>query len=221
MTHSIVPTLKSLAIVIVVLALLPLVLSDSAQLWLFEENGPVEWFAVAMWLLAAILILWRSVVPRAPAIAYAIVCVTLAVRETGLPPELIPSGKRLLKAAYYLDASVPLLRRVIIGLIIITVLIALIYFLLINARAFFSRRQQRDTGFQLVVLCGIVLAASQGFEALSERLPPLPADMRDAAVQILWALEEGLEALAPVTLILAVHVAGRLPVPTLRSYRRH
>lgn len=220
MKHSIVPTLKWLAIAILVLALLPLVLSDAAQQWLFAENGPVEWFAVAMWLLAAILILWRSVAPRAPAIAYAIVCVTLAVRETGLPPELIPSGKRLLKVAYYLDASVPLIRRVIIGLIILTVLIALIYFLLVNARALFSHRQQRDAGFQLVVLCGIVLAASQGFEALAERLPALPADMRNAAMQILWALEEGLESLAPVILIQAVFVAGRLPVPTLQSYRR-
>ena len=219
MVQSIIPTLKWLAFAIIVLALLPLVLTDAARQWMFSEEGPVEWFPVAMWLLAAILILWRSTAQRAPAIAYAIFCVTLVTRETGLPPELIPSGKRLLKIAYYLDGSVPLLRRVIIGLIIVTVLIALAYFLLINVRAVFSRRQLRDAGFQLVMLCGGVLVASQGFEALSEHLPTLPAQARNTVVHVLWALEEGLEALAPVVLIQAVRVAGRLPVPTLKSYR--
>ena len=219
MVQSIIPTLKWLAFAIIVLALLPLVLTDAARQWMFSEEGPVEWFPVAMWLLAAILILWRSTAQRAPATAYAIFCVTLVTRETGLPPELIPSGKRLLKIAYYLDGSVPLLRRVIIGLIIVTVLIALAYFLLINVRAVFSRRQLRDAGFQLVMLCGGVLVASQGFEALSEHLPTLPAQARNTVVHVFWALEEGLEALAPVVLIQAVRVAGRLPVPTLKSYR--
>lgn len=220
MNQSIAPTLKWLAIAVIVLALLPLVLTDAARQWMFEEEGPIEWFSVLMWLLAGVLILLRSRPPRAPAIAYAIFCITLVVRETGLPPELIPSGKALLRAAYYLDGSVPLLRRVIIGLIIVTVLVAVVYFLIVSVRAFFSRRQLRDPGFQLVLLCGGVLVASQGFEAASDRLPELPDAVRDTVIHVFWALEEGLEALAPVVLIQAVRLAGHLPVPALKSYRR-
>ncbi len=218
MTQSISPTLKGLAIAVLVVVFVSLILDDAARQWLFAEDGPVEWFSAAMWLVAAIVILRRARAPRAPAIAYAIFCVTLTVRETGLPPELIPSGKRLLKAAYYLDASVPLLRRVIIGVIIVTVLIALAYFLLINTRAFFSRQQLRQPGFQLILVCGGVLAASQGFEALPDYLPSLADTVREPVVNVLWALEEGFEALAPVVLIQAIRIAGRLPVPTLRSY---
>lgn len=64
--------------------------------WFAVENGPVESLSVIVWFIAGgCLLLMHRPAPGA-ALALAIVCACLAIREHGVPAELIPSGKALM-----------------------------------------------------------------------------------------------------------------------------
>lgn len=79
--------------------------------WFATENGPVETLSVIVWLIAGGgLVLMCRPTPGA-ALALAVVCVGLAIREHGIPPELVPSGKALMRWSHYVDPAVPALRR--------------------------------------------------------------------------------------------------------------
>ena len=83
--------------------------------WFATENGPVETTSVLVWLIAgACLLLMHRPTPGV-ALALAVVCVNLAVREQGIPPELVPSGKALLQWSHYMDPAVHWSRRLAEG----------------------------------------------------------------------------------------------------------
>lgn len=79
--------------------------------WFATENGPVETTSVIVWFVAgaSLLVLHRPT--PGVALALAVVCANLAVREQGVPPELIPSGKALMQLSHYLDPAVHWSRR--------------------------------------------------------------------------------------------------------------
>lgn len=79
--------------------------------WFATENGPVESLSVVAWfLVGAFLLILHRPTPGV-ALALAVVCVNLAVREQGVPPEVIPSGKALMQLSHYLDPAVHWSRR--------------------------------------------------------------------------------------------------------------
>lgn len=79
--------------------------------WFATENGPVETTSVLVWLIAgACLLLMHRPTPGA-ALALAVICVNLAIREQGIPAELVPSGKALLQLSHYVDPAVHWSRR--------------------------------------------------------------------------------------------------------------
>lgn len=79
--------------------------------WFATENGPIETTSVIVWFVAgaSLLVLLRPT--PGVALALAVVCANLAVREQGIPPEVIPSGKALMQLSHYLDPSVHWSRR--------------------------------------------------------------------------------------------------------------
>jgi hypothetical protein len=79
--------------------------------WFATENGPVESLSVVVWLTVGACLLLMHRPSPAVALALAVVCVNLAVREQGLPPELVPSGKALIQWSHYLDPATPGTRR--------------------------------------------------------------------------------------------------------------
>jgi len=79
--------------------------------WFATENGPVETTSVIVWLVAGACLLVMHRPTPGVALALAVVCVNLAVREQGLPPEVIPSGKALMHLSHYLDPAVHWSRR--------------------------------------------------------------------------------------------------------------
>lgn len=79
--------------------------------WFATENGPVETTSVIVWLVAGACLLVMHRPSPGVALALAVVCVNLAVREQGLPPEVIPSGKALMHLSHYLDPAVHWSRR--------------------------------------------------------------------------------------------------------------
>lgn len=79
--------------------------------WFATENGPVETLSVIVWFLAgAGLLLMHRPTPGV-ALALAVICANLAIREQGIPPEVIPSGKALMQLSHYLDPAVHWSRR--------------------------------------------------------------------------------------------------------------
>lgn len=79
--------------------------------WFATENGPIETTSVIAWFIAgACLLLMHRPTPGV-ALALAVICVGLAIREHGIPPEVIPSGKALMRLSHYLDPAVHWSRR--------------------------------------------------------------------------------------------------------------
>lgn len=79
--------------------------------WFATENGPVETTSVFVWLVAGACLLILQRPAPGVALALAVVCANLAVREQGIPPEVVPSGKALMQLSHYLDPSVHWSRR--------------------------------------------------------------------------------------------------------------
>lgn len=79
--------------------------------WFATENGPVETTSVIVWFMAGACLLVMHRPTPGVALALAVICVNLAVREQGLPPEVIPSGKALMQLSHYLDPAVHWSRR--------------------------------------------------------------------------------------------------------------
>lgn len=79
--------------------------------WFAIEDGPVETLSVIAWfIVGACLLLMHRPTPGV-ALALAVVCASLAIREHGVPPEIIPSGKALMRLSHYFDPAVHGLRR--------------------------------------------------------------------------------------------------------------
>lgn len=79
--------------------------------WFATEDGPIESLSVIAWFTvgACLLVLHRP--SPGVALALAVICANLAIREQGLPPEVIPSGKALMQLSHYLDPAVHWSRR--------------------------------------------------------------------------------------------------------------
>lgn len=79
--------------------------------WFATENGPVETTSVIVWFIAGAFLLVMHRPTPGVALALAVICANLAIREQGLPPELVPSGKALMQLSHYLDPAEHWLRR--------------------------------------------------------------------------------------------------------------
>lgn len=119
--------LRFLAVAVLALCLAPLVLDRETVFRLGEESGLIEQGSVWIWLAAAVWTLGRTLQARRwLPLAFALVMVLMGVREAGLPPELVPSGKALLSWRHYADASIDPLRRLITGGLVLAFLVSLI-----------------------------------------------------------------------------------------------
>ncbi len=184
----------------VVLAALPLASSPSVLLRTFAEDGPVEVLAAAGWAMAGVTAL--TLLPRAGllSLSYGLSLFVLALRETGLPPALVPSGRALLRPAYYLDPTLSMHRRVAMALLLLAVLAGFVHAGVETVAALVRRRPFPLADLRMLVLAGVTLVASQGAEALLG----LPWTTGELAPLSLLALEEGLETLSPLLVLAAL-----------------
>lgn len=188
-----------------VLLALPGIIDPAILTWLVEENGGAESLSVIAWLLAAVYLLWASRPFKGVAVAFAIVFVALAIREAGLPPEIVPSGSRLLKLRYYLDGTEPLVARAITGAIVLSILVSILYSCVTTLRYLLRAGGYRRIDGQLLMLAFMTLAFSQ----LAEAVPAMLARQGLASSAWDWgmsflAVEEGLECLASLFVIAAI-----------------
>lgn len=198
--------LRFLAVAVLALCLAPLVLDRETVFRLGAEDGPIEQGSIWVWLAAAVWTLGRTLQARRwLPLAFALVMVLMGVREAGLPPELVPSGKALLSWRHYADASIDPLRRLITGGLVLAFLVSLIASVVATLRYLWRQQGWRRPDGQFFVLAFALLVVAQLAEGWAGH-----QDTPDADVKVLWALmlEEGLEALGAVFALAASTLRG-------------
>lgn len=197
--------------VAVVLAALPFCFDPATVTAWVEEDGVIERASVAVWTLAALTLLWRSRAPRGLAFAFAWVFLTLAVREAGLPPELVPSGKQLLSWRYYVNADIDLLHRLVTGGLMLAVVVSFAACARAGWRYLLREQGWRHADGQWMVMSAATLVLAQGGEAMVERLlhAAAAAEASPRGLLVALSLEEGLECLGSVCALAAVAAASR------------
>ncbi len=198
------------------LALVSQVLHPSTVSMLFEEDGSFEVLSVVFWITTALAAVCSSRFNLLERLTLAIASLTLAVREAGLPPGLVPSGKQLISASHYLDAAVPLGRRLIEGGVILMVTVSMI-----GAAITVLRMLWRDKGWtslagQLMLWAGGLLVVAE----ICDGLHPVSESVR----LLCLSFEEGFETISPLFVTLAIWAYSRFfaDLPSLAVHRlRH
>lgn len=198
MTYQLKKGLLFLLLVVVALCATPFVADVATVVWLGSEDGPLEQGSVWLWFVAGFWVLGRNArVRRWLPVAFGLVMIMMGVRETGLPPELVPSGKALLSWRYYADANIDPLRRLITGGTILILLTSLIASVWSTVRYVFREQGWRYADAQFLILAFLCLLLGQ----LAER----GAGHDGAALSSMLSLmlEEGFEALGAVFALVA------------------
>lgn len=198
--------LRLLAVAVLVLCVAPFILDRETVFWLGEESGPIEQGSVWVWLAAAVWTLGRTLRSRRwLPLAFALVMVLMGVREAGLPPELVPSGKALLSWRHYADAGIDPLRRLITGGLVLVFLVSLIASGVATLRYLWRQQGWRRPDGQFFMLAFALLVVAQFAEGWAGH-----RDTPDTDLWVLWALmlEEGLEALGAVFTLAASTLRG-------------
>ena len=198
--------LRFLLAAVLVLGLAPIFLERDTVFQLGEETGLIERGSVWVWLAAAAWTLGRTLRARRwLPLAFVLVMVLMGVREAGLPPELVPSGKALLSWRHYVDASIDPLRRLITGGLVAAFLVSLIASVVATLRYLWRAQGWRRPDGQFFVLAFALLVVAQLAEGWAGHQSTSDTDM-----VTLWALmlEEGLELLGGVFTLAASTLRG-------------
>ncbi len=210
---SAVLTATTVALTIAVLLVLAPGAIDTGHLIAFiEEDGPLEVATVVVWMIAAVYLLLPGRRPRLTALPFAVFCFAMGMRENGLPPDLVPHGRRLVQLGFYLHGPESLTYRIVTGLVILAVLAAAVHVMIFLAREFFQRRGwvEADTG--MFILAMVVLVMAQIAESVLDH----PAWMLTLFPEgwsgqlSLESLEEGWEAVGAFYVLVAVHLSRQL-----------
>lgn len=89
-----------------------------------QEHGLLETLSAMAWVTAAAWLLSRGPTWGVSVLAWATVCLALAVREVGIPETLVPSGKALLTWSHYTDAAIAWSRRLTEGTLVVGVAVS-------------------------------------------------------------------------------------------------
>lgn len=132
--------------------------------WLATENGPVESLSVMVWFTVAACLLFMHRPTPGAALALAVVCAILAIREHGIPPEVVPSGKALMRLSHYFDPQINGLRRLAEGAAVLGIMVSLCVSCWHLFRFMLLKQGWRTPTGRLLTGAFVVLAASQVLE---------------------------------------------------------
>lgn len=188
------------------LAIFPLVQSEQDFNWTFSEVGPFERLAIAAWLFAALIVIFRIRPLGKKAWAFALLCVVFAAREADWHKAF--TADSLLKSNYYKHAVAPLSEKILAGAVGLAAIALVIYIGLVIARFLFRQGGWRSrAGIWLIlattlVVLGKVLdrAPAVLFESYGITLSPI-VDLYAAA------FEEGMELIHPLILAWSVWIS--------------
>lgn len=200
-------TAMAAALTVALLCLLaPGVVEPRHLVAFIEEGGPLEVATVMVWMAAALWLLLPGRRPRLPALSFAFFCFTLGMRENGLPPALVPHGRRLLQPGFYLHGPESLAYRIVAALVVLAVLAAAVHVVVFVGRELIRRRGWVEVDTGLFILGMAVLVVSQVAEGIQDH-PVWAAALFPRGwngMLSLESLEEGWEAVGAWYVFLAV-----------------
>lgn len=192
---------------LLVLAVLPLTLSQPVFDWFFSEEGPVEIGSIVLWCVAAavVLVCVRPIGARAG--AFALLYLVFAAREAQLHRAF--TADSMFKSAYYRRAPAPLEEKLIAGLAAIAI-IALLFYVLWIAIRFLWKESGWRTRSGAWLLAGLALLV---LSKVLDRAPAVLAEDFDIVLAPLLknyfsAYEEGLEAALPLLFAFSAWIEG-------------
>lgn len=206
----IVPADKRVAIVIVVyillLAVLPLVLSQPVFRFTFSEAGPFEQLSIMAWIFTALIILLR-IRPLGPrAWAFALLCVVFAAREADWHKAF--TADSILKINYYKHTIAPLSEKLMAACVALVAIALLAYVGFVVMRFLLWQGGWRSrAGVWLII--GTVLVV---LGKMLDRAPAVLATDYGVVLSPLVdryadAFEEGLEMIHPLILAWSVWIS--------------
>jgi hypothetical protein len=192
---------------VVFLLLAPVVLPREVFVHTFSEAGFFENLSFYGWLVAPILIFLRVRPIGYRAVAFALLSLAFAAREADWQKKFTTEGA--MKINYYQNASVPIMERLIAGIIVLILIAGLIYAVYASIRFLFFEGGWKERSGVWLFITGICLVLGKSFDRLPAELDNLfNISISSGLVTHLTALEEGLEALAPVVFLWSVWLSG-------------
>lgn len=194
------------ALYVLLLALLPLLLSDADFRHAFSEAGPFERLSVMAWLITACVVVVRIRPLGMRAWAFALLFVLFAAREADLHKAF--TADSMLKTNYYKQAVAPLGEKLVAAIVAITLIALVLYGGFVIMRFLFWQRGWRSRpGFWLLLGAGLMVAG-KGID----RAPAILAEefgmaLLPVAKLYFSAFEEGLELLHPLILAWSVWIS--------------
>lgn len=189
-----------------VLVALPAFVEPQALRQLMSEEGPVERLSALVWGVAGLYLLLAGARSRFPSGALAVVLLMLALRETGLPPDLVPSGRRLLQARFYLEGPESVWFRAVMAVVLLIGVWAFARTAYWACTTAWRQRTWRSAEGRLLLWAGALLVCGQLAESMADwaLLADVMGPLQPLRLVVL-GLEEGLECLGSVFVLAAVH----------------
>ncbi|MCL7744089.1 hypothetical protein LV476_03865 [Guyparkeria hydrothermalis] len=178
-------------------------MSPEAAERLFSEEGWFEDLSAVLWFGLALVILLARPVALVKRIGMAVVAAALAAREEGWHKAF--TADSLFKTDYYQMSGVPLVEKVIAGLVAVGLTITLIWLLVAGGRQLFGRGGwRRPWGW--VAIAGVGIAPML---KIIDRAPSILRQRFDLVLPehvgtVMKALEEGFETVLPMLFLLAL-----------------
>jgi len=189
------------------LLLSPLFLSPSAFQTAYAEGGFFETLSFYGWLAGAALIFIRVRPIGYRAVSFAVLSLAMAAREADWQKKFTSDG--VLKINYYQDGSIPFMERLIAGLVVLILVAGLIYAVYVGFRfLFFEGGWAARSGIWLFVT-GVSLVIGKSTDRIAGELNNLfGITLSEGWVIHLQAVEEGIEALAPLFFLWSIWLSG-------------
>jgi hypothetical protein len=194
---------------------LTLLLSQETHARMFAESGPFEWASIVMWLMSgvAVFILLRRGINLSLVIAVSITTLMCAAREADLHKAF--TDYSVLKIGYYIDGDFPLAQRAALGAIMMLALTALGRVVVGIANRLRTRSGPMSSWELLVVLALAIIVLTKVADRGPDVLESVfGVSVAPAAIDHVKAFEEGMEALVPLSALLAIALFVRAEART-------
>jgi hypothetical protein len=169
---------------------------------LFSEKGPFEEMSVVLWVALGAMLLFHDA--RSPRVlALAALSFVFAAREADLHKAFTVMSIEKIK--FYLSPDVPVLQKLIGGLVFLTVVALIVHLARLCWQYFFRQGGLRTPVGQVLVLPVLLLPISKIMDRFSNVLKESFDIYLSASVnQFIAAFEEGMEMAMPVLFIVAL-----------------
>jgi hypothetical protein len=172
----------------------------------FSEVGPFEEISIALWLAASAVVLWRIRPFTYRSYAFSVLYLAFAAREANFHKAF--TSDSLLKINYYLKTPAPLAEKLCAGIVAATLIGVLFYVIFVAARFLLVRHGYRTRAGFWLMAAGVLFVLTKAFD----RAPAVIYHLTDDHLQIdllrlMKALEEGLEAFAPLLFIVSAWIS--------------